>query len=38
MKTHLKPFIAAFIVFGILFLVLDFSVMKLQGLTLIYRP
>ena len=38
MKTYLKPFIAAFIVFGIVFLALDFSIMKLQGLALIYRP
>ena len=38
MKTYLVPFAAAFIVFGIVFLALDFSVMKLQGLALIYRP
>lgn len=38
MKAYLKPLAAAFIVFGIVFLALDFSVMKLQGLTLIYRP
>ena len=38
MKTYLVPFAAAFIVFGIVFLALDFSVMKLQGLALIFRP
>lgn len=38
MKAYLVPFIAAFLVFGIVFLALDFSVMKLQGLALIYRP
>lgn len=38
MKTYLVPFAAAFLVFGIVFLALDFSVMKLQGLALIYRP
>jgi hypothetical protein len=38
MKVYLMPFVGAFIVFGIVFLALDFSVMKLQGLTLIYRP
>lgn len=38
MKAYFLPFIAAFVVFGIVFLALDFSVMKLQGLALIYRP
>lgn len=38
MKDYLLPFAAAFVVFGILFLALDFSMMKLQGLALIYRP
>jgi hypothetical protein len=38
MKTYLVPFVTAFLVFGIVFLALDFSVMKLQGLALIYRP
>lgn len=38
MKAYLLPFTAAFIVFGVMFLALDFSVMKLQGLALIYRP
>ena len=38
MRAYLVPFVVAFIVFGIVFLALDFSVMKLQGLALIYRP
>lgn len=38
MKVYLLPFAAAFLVFGIVFFALDFSVMKLQGLALIYRP
>lgn len=38
MKAYLLPFVAALLVFGIVFLALDFSVMKLQGLALIYRP
>ena len=38
MRDYLLPFIAAFIVFGIVFLALDFSVLKLHGLALIYRP
>jgi len=38
MKVYLLPFVAALLVFGIVFLALDFSVMKLQGLALIYRP
>ena len=38
MKTRLLPFVAACLVFGIVFFALDFSVMKLQGLALVYRP
>jgi len=38
MKAYLLPFIGAFIVFALVFLALDFSMMKLQGLTLIYHP
>lgn len=38
MKECLLPFAVAFVVFGLLFFALDFSVMKLQGLALIYRP
>lgn len=37
MKAYLLPFVAAFVVFGIVFFALDFSIMKLQGLTLIYQ-
>jgi len=36
MKAYLLPFVGAFVVFAIVFLALDFSIMKLQGLTLIY--
>lgn len=36
MKTRLMPFIAAFVVFALVFLALDFTIMKLHGLTLIY--
>ena len=38
MKDYLLPFAAAFIIFGVIFFALDYSVMKLQGLALIYRP
>jgi len=37
MKAYFLPFVGAFIVFGLVFLALDFSMMKLQGLTLIYH-
>jgi len=37
MKAYLLPFVGAFIVFGIVFFALDFSIMKLQGLTLVYH-
>lgn len=37
MKAYLLPFIGAFIAFSLLFFALDFSMMKLQGLTLIYH-
>jgi len=36
MKT--MPFVVALVVLAMVFLALDFSVMKLQGLALIYRP
>ncbi len=38
MKTWLLPFTVAFIVFGMVFLGLDYTIMKLMGLTLIYHP
>jgi hypothetical protein len=37
MKDHFIPFTIALIVFGLVFLALDFSIMKLQGLTLIFH-
>lgn len=37
MKAYLLPFVGAFIVFGLVFLALDFSMMKLQGLSLVYH-
>ena len=37
MKAYFLPFVAAFIVFGIVFFALDYSMMKLQGLALIYK-
>ena len=37
MKAYFLPFVGAFIVFGIVFFALDFSIMKLQGLTLMYH-
>lgn len=37
MKAYLLPFVGAFIVFAIVFFALDFSMMKLQGLPLIYN-
>jgi hypothetical protein len=37
MKAYLLPFVVAVIVFGIVFLSLDFTIMKLHGLTLIYH-
>jgi len=37
MKSYLLPFATALIVFGLVFLALDFTIMKLQGLTLIFH-
>jgi len=36
MMKQLLPFLVAFAVFALAFLALDFSIMKLHGLTLIY--
>lgn len=36
MNSRLMPFLAAFVVFALVFLALDFTIMKLHGLTLIY--
>lgn len=37
MKTYLLPFLGAFIVFGLVFLGLDFVMMSLQGLSLSFH-
>lgn len=37
MKDYLIPFSIALVVFGLAFLTLDFVIMKLQGLTLIFH-
>jgi hypothetical protein len=37
MKGYLVPLLAAFTFFAIAFLALDFTIMKLHGLTLIYH-
>lgn len=36
MKAYLLPFVGAFVVFVLVFFALDFSMMKLQGLSLVY--
>lgn len=37
-KDYLVPFIAAFLVCGVVFLGIDYVLMNLQGLSLIFRP
>lgn len=37
MKDYFLPFVGAFIVFGIVFFALDFTMMKLQGLSLMFE-
>lgn len=37
MKDYLLPFVGAFIVFGIVFFALDFAMMNLQGLSLMFK-
>jgi uncharacterized membrane protein len=37
MKAYLFPLVGALIAFSIVFFALDFSIMKLQGLTLVYH-
>ncbi len=37
MREYVIPFTIALVVFGLAFLALDFSIMKLQGLTLIFH-
>jgi hypothetical protein len=38
MKDHVVPFIAGFVVFGAVFLAIDYAVMTMQGLSLIFHP
>ena len=38
MKDYLLPFVAAFAVWGLVFLGLDVVIMNAQGLSLIYQP
>lgn len=37
MKSYIAPLLIAFALFAIAFLALDFTIMKLHGLTLIYH-
>ena len=37
-KDYLVPFLAAFLVCGVFFLGIDYALMNLQGLSLIFRP
>lgn len=38
MKDYFIPFAVAFVVCGAAFLALDFTIMKLMGLTLLFQP
>lgn len=38
MKSRLLPFVVALVVFALAFFVLDFYIMKLHGLALVYQP
>lgn len=38
MKAHVVPFVVAFAVCALVFLGLDFTIMKMMGLALIYQP
>ena len=38
MKDYFLPFTAAFIAFGCGFLAIDYAIMSLQGLSLIFHP
>lgn len=38
MKEHLVPFAVAFAVCVLVFLALDYSIMKMMSLSLIYQP
>jgi len=37
MKSYFLPFCGAFVVFALVFLALDYAIMKLQGLSLIFH-
>lgn len=36
--SYLIPFIVSFVAFAVMFVVLDYTIMDLQGLSLIYNP
>lgn len=38
LKSYIVPFTAALLVFAVCFVTLDYAVMRLQGLSLIYQP
>ncbi len=38
MKGYIVPFVAAFVVCAVVFLGIDYALMNLQGLSLIFRP
>jgi hypothetical protein len=38
LKDYVIPFSAAFVVFGAVFLGIDYAIMTLQGLSLIFHP
>ena len=38
MREHFIPFVLAFAICALAFLGLDYSIMKMMGLTLIYHP
>ena len=38
MKDHLVPFVVAFALCALAFLGLDYTIMKMMGLTLIFQP
>jgi len=37
-KEHLVPFVVALAACALVFLALDYTIMKMMGLTLIYQP
>ena len=38
MRDTVIPFVAGLVVFGAVFLTIDYAVMSMQGLTLIFHP